>query len=224
MAIRRKHISKQIRSLIFSRDKSRCRMCGRGPNETVLEIDHIFPHSIGGTDDLNNLATLCKDCNQGKSDLFLRSLLKEKVENGDLNPLGDIQLKVSYHVSILNEGKQHNYNLTVEVLNNTAKTIENPQLEVKLPSECFQVASSSGVITKNKGTTIVFFSKLDVALIHPKRVTKLMETANIGLTYKVNTDIFWNDEIMQGLFEVELYGQDISPVTFSKAFSEMQTF
>jgi HNH endonuclease len=42
-------------------------MCGRSKDEIALEVDHIRALADGGTDELHNLATLCKDCNLGKS-------------------------------------------------------------------------------------------------------------------------------------------------------------
>jgi len=66
---RRKTISKRLRVLILQRDGFRCKMCGKTSRETTLEVDHIIPLSRGGTDSLDNLQTLCVDCNKGKSDL-----------------------------------------------------------------------------------------------------------------------------------------------------------
>jgi len=50
---------------VFDRDKGRCRMCGRNEN---LHIDHIIPRARGGSDDLENLWLLCRECNLSKSD------------------------------------------------------------------------------------------------------------------------------------------------------------
>lgn len=33
--------------------------------------DHIVPSSIGGSDDLSNLQTMCEDCNSIKSNLLI---------------------------------------------------------------------------------------------------------------------------------------------------------
>jgi 5-methylcytosine-specific restriction protein A len=35
---------------------------------TDLTVDHIIPKSAGGTDDLSNLAVLCRGCNARKKD------------------------------------------------------------------------------------------------------------------------------------------------------------
>lgn len=66
--MRRRSISKQIRAQILARDGYKCRMCGRPSSEVPLEVDHITPVAKGGTDELANLAALCRDCNAGKSD------------------------------------------------------------------------------------------------------------------------------------------------------------
>jgi hypothetical protein len=42
-------------------------MCGRSKDEVELEVDHVVSVADGGTDELHNLATLCRDCNGGKS-------------------------------------------------------------------------------------------------------------------------------------------------------------
>lgn len=54
---------------VLARDNWTCCSCGRSSKEEgiTLEVDHIIPRSKGGTDDLDNLQTLCKKCNVGKS-------------------------------------------------------------------------------------------------------------------------------------------------------------
>jgi hypothetical protein len=61
-------------------------MCGRSKDEVSLQVDHIKPFSQGGTDELNNLATLCNDCNAGKSnfaftDYMSLNLVPDNIEN-----------------------------------------------------------------------------------------------------------------------------------------------
>jgi CRISPR/Cas system Type II protein with McrA/HNH and RuvC-like nuclease domain len=65
-------ISKKLRFLVLQRDNFRCCICGRTAKETKLEVDHKIPVSKGGTDSLDNLWTLCIDCNRGKSDLQIK--------------------------------------------------------------------------------------------------------------------------------------------------------
>lgn len=65
-----KPISKGQRYDVLVRDNSTCKICGNSPakdNSCKLEIDHIIPRSKGGLTEVNNLQTLCKDCNRGKA-------------------------------------------------------------------------------------------------------------------------------------------------------------
>lgn len=63
----RQSISNRLRHDVFKRDGYRCRECGASVEDgATLEIDHIIPVAKGGTNDINNLQTLCKECNRGK--------------------------------------------------------------------------------------------------------------------------------------------------------------
>ena len=70
---------------IFKRDNFKCRYCGRGAEEVILEVDHINPVSCGGGNEQENLVTACKDCNLGKRDFLLYERQEEKLrlENKD---------------------------------------------------------------------------------------------------------------------------------------------
>jgi hypothetical protein len=57
-----------LRYQVLKRDR-RCRLCGVGPNESVLHVDHVIPRSRGGSNEINNLQVLCQACNLGKSNL-----------------------------------------------------------------------------------------------------------------------------------------------------------
>lgn len=58
-----------LRSTVFERDDFTCTYCGaRGGR---LECDHIIPVARGGSDDMDNLTTACRSCNQSKRDKLL---------------------------------------------------------------------------------------------------------------------------------------------------------
>ena len=59
----RTYIPAYIRKLIFIRDNYCCVKCGSKKN---LEIHHIIPHARGGSNRLENLQLLCRDCNRMK--------------------------------------------------------------------------------------------------------------------------------------------------------------
>lgn len=56
---------------VLKRDNYRCTKCGRSPSNdhnVELEVDHDTPVARRGGNDLDNLRTLCRECNQGKKD------------------------------------------------------------------------------------------------------------------------------------------------------------
>ena len=62
----RKPITASLRHEVFKRDDYTCQECGNTRKETALEVDHIIPVSQGGTDEMDNLRTLCLRCNRDK--------------------------------------------------------------------------------------------------------------------------------------------------------------
>lgn len=53
----------ELRFMIFSRDGWKCVQCSKGNS---LSIDHIIPVAKNGSDELENLQTLCRSCNSKK--------------------------------------------------------------------------------------------------------------------------------------------------------------
>jgi len=65
---KRKSLTKSIRHEVFKRDNYRCLECNASKDDgVVLHVDHIIPVAQGGSDELDNLQTLCQDCNLAKS-------------------------------------------------------------------------------------------------------------------------------------------------------------
>lgn len=68
---------------VFHRDGFACQYCGMTPPEAILHLDHIVPHSKGGSDEIDNLITACSRCNGGKSDKDLKKVppkVKKNIE------------------------------------------------------------------------------------------------------------------------------------------------
>jgi len=61
-----------LRYKVLERDNGRCVICGASPRhkDIILHVDHIVPFSKGGLTTLDNLQTLCSDCNLGKKDMM----------------------------------------------------------------------------------------------------------------------------------------------------------
>jgi hypothetical protein len=69
----RRNVTKRLRYLVIERDNYKCRACGRSPateRGVKLQIDHIIPWSKGGDTVIDNLQTLCSECNAGKGNLI----------------------------------------------------------------------------------------------------------------------------------------------------------
>jgi diadenosine tetraphosphate (Ap4A) HIT family hydrolase len=75
-----------VRYQVLSRAKFRCELCGISADEKNIEVDHIFPKSLGGKDDITNYQALCYSCNSAKRNTDstdfrdLRSLYETKGE------------------------------------------------------------------------------------------------------------------------------------------------
>ncbi len=68
---KRTHIPGGLTHEVFKRDNYTCVECGATKeNGATLHVDHKIPVSKGGTDELDNLQTLCSKCNLNKSDVI----------------------------------------------------------------------------------------------------------------------------------------------------------
>lgn len=86
---KRKSISDKKRLEVLKRDNFTCQSCSKSPAlypelqidaVVKLEIDHFQPHSKNGSDDLENLHTLCIQCNRGKgNDDSLNITIQNKI-------------------------------------------------------------------------------------------------------------------------------------------------
>lgn len=65
--------SLRLRFKVLLRDRFTCCGCGKSPATspgTVLHVDHIVPWSKGGETVLENLRTMCSQCNLGRSNVL----------------------------------------------------------------------------------------------------------------------------------------------------------
>ena len=69
----RKEISSKLRYAVLQRDNSTCQRCGANIYNTPnvkLDVDHKIPVELGGLTVIDNLWTLCSNCNGGKQAFF----------------------------------------------------------------------------------------------------------------------------------------------------------
>ena len=70
-AIENSFITHKVRETILARDGKKCLCCGDIDHGYNLIIDHIVPIIKGGTSDLDNLQTLCRNCDAAKGEQII---------------------------------------------------------------------------------------------------------------------------------------------------------
>ena len=82
-------LSRGLRDQVLKRDGYRCVKCGASHKDKRLEVDHIIPVAKGGTNDIDNLRTLCWECNRDEGDILPDLGLKYDIEikENELNTL-----------------------------------------------------------------------------------------------------------------------------------------
>lgn len=63
----RRPLSPRTRFDVLTRDGHRCAYCGKTATAAELHVDHRISKKDGGSDEMDNLVTACRDCNLGKS-------------------------------------------------------------------------------------------------------------------------------------------------------------
>lgn len=58
--------STKIRKQIHGKYHGRCAYCGHEITQKAMQVDHIKPRYLGGTDDMENLNPACSACNNYK--------------------------------------------------------------------------------------------------------------------------------------------------------------
>lgn len=78
---KRDPINQKLRYAVLHRDNSTCQRCGKTVNDGIkLHVDHKIPVDMGGKTVIDNLWTLCNECNLGKKNFFSddeSSIMKE---------------------------------------------------------------------------------------------------------------------------------------------------
>ena len=107
---KRKPLTKKIRFEVFKRDKFTCQYCGSSAPDVILEVDHIKPVASGGTNDLINLITSCKDCNRGKGKVRLDDSQEVQKQSEAIKELAErreqIELMVKWREELVDYEKK----------------------------------------------------------------------------------------------------------------------
>ena len=129
-------LPKSVRFEVFKRDKFKCQYCGEEAPNVILEVDHIVPVSKGGTNDIFNLVTSCRDCNRGKSDKKLDDDTVVKKQKRQLDELQErreqIEMMIRWKEELTEETKMEIEAIERLIFSNAEKRItEYAKKEVK---------------------------------------------------------------------------------------------
>jgi hypothetical protein len=118
---KRKPISAKKRFDILERDNFTCQSCGaKQSDDVLLEVDHIKPVSKGGTNDIDNLVTLCYKCNRGKGARILGEKQSVKLEESRVDEMHkkmqQRQAYIKYKEKLNNADEQHHKKI-VKIVN-----------------------------------------------------------------------------------------------------------
>jgi hypothetical protein len=119
----RREVRPALRIKVFARDHFRCKFCGRSPAthlNITLHADHIVAFVNGGKTILENLQTLCEECNLGKGRMVLPAISRDSSINSLKFYEGSFHGKCSAHRglrghrsrSVANPGANHRPNWT----------------------------------------------------------------------------------------------------------------
>ncbi len=74
--IKRRKLNKSERLQIYNKCNHRCAYCGCGIEYKDMQVDHVKPLRIGGTDELSNMLPACRSCNHYKATLDVEGFRK----------------------------------------------------------------------------------------------------------------------------------------------------
>lgn len=127
----RKVIPKMLRFEVFKRDAFRCQYCGRSSPDVVLEVDHVCPVSGGGENDLLNLITSCRDCNQGKGKRRLSDNAEVTKQRQMLDELNEkrnqVEMMIRWKQSLRDLAEEQTSQLAKLIKETTGRWIDNQQ-------------------------------------------------------------------------------------------------
>ena len=187
----RQPIPRKLRHEVFKRDGYRCRECGASKDETSLEIDHITPVARGGTNDIDNLQTLCRECNRMKhTDEWVGGETDLEVAENELSALEKQLLEAKEKLKLANnEDDEIEYKFEVKKLTDDMDDVKSKIDKINKKSE---TESLKKQLAKNKDKALkILYVELD---------NNSIEKISKRLDYFEKHKILFNDSILYNPF------------------------
>jgi len=80
----------EVREYLLEKWKRKCAYCGK--TDTPLEIEHITPRSIGGSNRISNLTLACRPCNHAKGNKTAEEFGYPEIQKQAKSPLRDVAM------------------------------------------------------------------------------------------------------------------------------------
>jgi len=91
--------SKEFRNFIWNKYNKHCAYCGCELEYKDMQIDHLHPVYLGGSDNTDNLMPSCRMCNHYKATLTLEKFRKQLSKMGNrLNNSYVYRMAIKYKV------------------------------------------------------------------------------------------------------------------------------
>lgn len=162
----REQLGKKIRFEVFKRDRFTCQYCGRMAPDVILEVDHITPVCEGGTNDILNLVTACRDCNRGKGKTKLSVNEEVKKQQAQMLEMADkseqLKMMIDWKKELLNIREEQaeylsdlieeitGYSLTEQGTRNIKKVLR--QFPFELVCKATEISFNTYYLRKNRPT------------------------------------------------------------------------
>jgi len=75
--MRRRHLQESVKKRVAASQEWKCAQCDRVLPAT-FQVDHVYPHALGGSDHPDNLEALCVECHARKSQVEQRRIAYHK--------------------------------------------------------------------------------------------------------------------------------------------------
>ena len=107
---RRRIFPQVIRNSVCSRQRWSCNCCKNLLGECFI-IDHVVPLCYGGSNDINNLQSICPSCDKFKTGYLDYKVIKNIANDGMITPQQVLNLQEEYFNKIMGGNTNQNSNL-----------------------------------------------------------------------------------------------------------------
>lgn len=132
-----KHVPVQVKTVVATRDKNRCRDCG---GTEKLEYHHVIPRSLGGTNEPGNLALLCPDCH-AKETANLPVLASDDEARADAYMMALLDRTIQA-ISIALDGNPQRVVGSQELIDSIASILDDPQVQNDYPGYAYETGTA----------------------------------------------------------------------------------